>query len=135
MEMLQVFEKEYVYVSYCKEHKLLKIEWRGKITSEQYRSTFQKAIEFAHSNLVELFLSDIRNQQLVSTIDRKWFEEEMLPQAIEAGLLRGASILSGGVFKKYYLNNIRKMTTAKSLPFKFFSEEQSAIEWLLANDL
>ncbi|PLX08393.1 MAG: hypothetical protein C0594_06040 [Marinilabiliales bacterium] len=129
MEETIVFEAPYAKIIYKKELKLLSIYWNGKTTSEEYRSTINKGLDHASKAPIENYLSDIRNQSVVGPNDRKWFETDAIPRAIELGLKQAAVVFDGNVFKKYYLNLILKSTNKFKLPLKFFNEEEHAIEW------
>ena len=106
-----ILDTDYAEVSHESEFKL------GKIR------------EYAKNHEAQNFLSDIREQSVVSPENRKWFEEIMIPQAIDVGLKRAAVIFDGNVFKKYYLNMIIKVTNKFGLPLKIFNSEEEAIEW------
>ncbi len=115
---------------YEPENLCVKIYWRGKQNSKQYRSTLQKALDLADEHKFAYYLSDIREQRLVSPEDRKWFQEIAMPQAIKKGLEKAAVVFSGNIFKKYYLNNIFDASKKFGLPLKFFSNEEEAEKWL-----
>lgn len=109
--------------------RLMRIEWKQEITSEQYRVVFNTALEFGRNNRVEYFLSDIRNQGVVIPTDRKWFEEVVIPHAVKLGLLTAAIIFSGNVYQKFYLNHIYAKIRKYNLPLKFFTSDSEAEEW------
>ncbi len=69
-----IIDTPYVTLSYDKEIKLLEMAWKASnFTSEQYRDAFLKAVEYGKNNTVDNYLSDIREQKIVSPVDRKWF--------------------------------------------------------------
>jgi len=124
-----LLDTDYAQVSYDSDLKLGKIEWKRKTSTEEYQYAFMIILDYAKKNPADNFLSDITKQSVVSPENRKWFETEMLPQAIEAGLKRAGVIFDGNVFKKYYLNMIIKVSNKFGLPLKMFSSEEEAIEW------
>ena len=109
---------------------LVHINWKGRQNSEQYRETLQKALDLASEHKIKFYISDVRNQRLVSPEDRKWFQEVAMPTAIERGLEKAAVVFAGNVFKKYYLNNIFNASKKFGLPLKFFYNEEEAENWL-----
>ncbi len=127
--MKTIIDASYVSVTFDEELKLFKVIWLGNCSSEEYRDTYQKLLDFAKTNPAENFFSDITNQKIISPIDRKWFEEEVMPQAIKLNLKRAAIVFGGGVFKRYYFNNILAKTNKFQLPFKAFSTLEEAVEW------
>jgi hypothetical protein len=122
-------DTDFAEISYDRELLLGKIEWKRKTTTEEYQFAFETLLEYAKKNPSDNFLSDIRNQSVVSPENRKWFETEMLPKAIEAGLKRAAVVFDGNVFKKYYINMILKVTNKFKLPMKIFTSVDEALEW------
>jgi len=112
---------------------LVKITWRVDCTSENYRYSYKKIIDFQRTTPANFFISDIRDQRIISPEDRKWFEKEIIPVAIKQGLKKAAVISTSSAFKKYYLNLILASTNKFGLPLKIFSNEEDAIKWLLAN--
>ena len=61
-----LLDKDYAEVSYDRELKMGKIEWKRKATSEEYQYAFMLLLEHAQKNPADNFLSDIRNQGIVS---------------------------------------------------------------------
>lgn len=130
MKEITLLEKDYVTVTYTSAQRLGKICWKRKPESEEYKSAFQVLLDHSKIAPVDNFISDLRNQGVISPDDRKWFENEMLPKAIEAGLKRAAVIFDGNIFKKYYMNLIIGATNKFGLPLKLFLNENEAIEWI-----
>jgi hypothetical protein len=131
MDTIIILEENYVRVVYVPKYKLVKVVWNGTVTSEQYQRAFTMALDFQEKGVAQVhnFLSDIRNQGIVNPENRKWFETYAIPRAIKQGLKRGAVIFDGNIFKKYYLNLILQSTNHYKLPFKFFSQEEDALNW------
>ena len=127
-----LMDEPYVKVVYDEERQIGKIIWSGHPTTEQYRKPFKVLLDWAASgHPVPRFLSDTRDQGVVSPENRKWFEQEMVPAAIAAGLRRSAVVSSSNVFKRYYLNMILSAVNKFNMPFKIFSDEESAVNFLM----
>lgn len=129
-----LLDTDYAEISHDAELNLGKVVWKRKTSIEEYQHAFITLLEYSKSNKTDNFLSDIRNQSVVSPENRKWFEQEMLPRAIDAGLKRAGVIFDGNVFKKYYINMIIKVSNKFGLPLKVFNTEQEAIEWFKGKD-
>lgn len=133
-------ENRYVEVFYDTEIKLGMIVWQTNvIPSEEYRGAFEILIEYANENKhtdkrVVYFLSDTRLQGIVSPEDRKWFQQSAVPRAVETGLKKAGAIISGSVFKRYYMNMIIKSLAKFSLPFKVFTNETDALNWITSDN-
>ncbi len=128
----KIFESPSAVVYYVADKTMGKIVWRGTLTPEEYQKPFLALIDLAKKGtVVTRFMSDIRNQGVVSPESRKWFEKEMVPAAIANGLKRAAVISGSNAFKTYYINLILSSVNKFNLPFKIFNDEEKAIEFLL----
>ncbi|MEO7991454.1 MAG: STAS/SEC14 domain-containing protein [Chryseolinea sp.] len=128
----KIFESPSAVVYYVADKTLGKIVWRGSLTPEEYKKPFLALIDLAKKGTsVTRFMSDIRNQGVVSPESRKWFEKEMVPAAIANGLKRAAVISGSNAFKTYYINLILRSVNKFNLPFKIFNDEEKAIDFLM----
>lgn len=125
-----LFDKDYASVYYYSEQKLGKILWKRKPESHEYKSAFQALLDHSSKEPVDNFLSDIRKQGVISPDDRRWFEKDMLPLAIKAGLKRAAVIFDGNIFKKYYMNLLIGASNKFGMPLKLFLSEEEALQWI-----
>jgi len=131
MEEQVLMDQDYAKVTYLPELKTGKILWKRKPEIEEYQLPFIKLLDYGKNNSIDSFLSDIRNQGVISPDNRKWFENEALPQAVnECQLKRAAVIFDGNIFKQYYLNMILSVTNKFKLPLKTFNSEEKAFEWI-----
>ena len=130
--MEKIFESPSATVYYLPDKTMGKIVWHGAPLFEDYKQPFMVLINLAKDGTtVTRFLSDIREQGIVSPDSRKWFEKEMVPAAIQYGLKRAAVISGGNAFKMYYINLILGAVNKFDLPFKIFGDEEKAIEFLM----
>jgi hypothetical protein len=127
-----ILELPVVTVYYDRQRQLGKIVWHGIPTREEYKMPFQTLLDWARQGHPVLrFLSDTRQQGVVSPESRKWFEKEMVPAALEAGLQRAAVLTDSNVFKMYYLNMILSAVNKFNMPFKIFNDEDKAVAFLM----
>ena len=124
-----ILNNDYTEISYDSELKLGKIAWKRKTSMEEYQYAFTTLLSDIEAHKTENFLSDIRNQNVVSPEARKWFETEIIPKAIKFGVKRAGVIFDGNVFKKHYLNMILQATNKFGLPLKMFGTEEEALTW------
>ncbi len=130
MEKVVLIDEKWAEVWYEPENTLGMILWKAPCSTEQYRSAFMALINHQYIAKITRFLSDVRNQGVVSPDNRKWFEKEALPRAIRNGLKAAAVVVSANPFKKYYLNTLLKTINKFNLPLKLFSTEEDARKWL-----
>lgn len=126
-----ILDSKYAYVTYNPVLSIGKIEWKGKVSTDDYQDAFIKLLEYVKGKNVKYYLADITKQSVVSPDNRKWFEEYVLPEAVKNGLKKAAVVFDGNIFKKYYLNMILKVTNKYNVPLKTFTKEEDAIEWFL----
>ncbi len=129
MEEKVLLDEDYVKVWFEPEMSVGRITWKRKPEKDEYMKGFTVLLEFAKTTKVENFLSDIRNQGVVSPDSRKWFEKEALPAGMKLGLQRAGVIIDGNIFKRYYINMIISSTNKFGLPLKVFSTEEDALNW------
>jgi hypothetical protein len=125
-----LIDEPYATVTYMPGFKFAKIVWNGRVSFEEYKHVFETILKNAEENETIRFASDLRKQGVVGPETRKWFEKEMIPRAIAAGLQRAAVITDANAFKRYYLNLILSSVNKFGLPFKLFGTDEEAIEFL-----
>jgi hypothetical protein len=130
LAIMKIFETAYAEVTHYPENKLLVLIWNGSPTKEEYKLPFLAMIDFGKKTPVDSMLSDISNQGVVSPESRKWFEKEMMPQAVAAGLKRAAIVTNGNAFKMYYINIILSAVNKFPITTKLFNKRTEALEWL-----
>jgi hypothetical protein len=125
-----VFQAPYATVTFDEKRRFLLLEWHGNPTREEYKKPFQAMLDFGRKKPVDSMLSDISKQGVISPENRKWFEKEMMPAAIAAGLQRAAIVTNGNAFKMYYINLI--LSAVKKFPVntKVFNSREDAYKWI-----
>jgi len=130
----KLLDTPYATVIFIADQQLGKIVWHGTPKGDEYQKPFLTLIDWARrGHVVTRFLSDIRKQGIVAPENRKWFENEMVPAAIQHGLKRAAVLTDGNAFKMYYINIILSTVNKFNLPFKLFNDEPKAMAFLLEN--
>jgi hypothetical protein len=125
-----VFNAPYATVTYNPKKRLIVLIWTGSPNKEEYQKPFLTMLDYGKKHPVDGMLSDITNQGIISPDNRKWFEKEMMPRAVQAGLKRGAIVTSGNAFKLYYINLILAAVNKFPITTKLFNNQQDAFAWL-----
>ena len=135
MEKTIVQDNEFAESSFIEEYKLAQIVWKKPgVTSEIYRETFLKLLDYVKNVDGRHFISDSRLQGVINPADRKWFTDFAVKKAVETGLVRAAVINKKDPFKKYYINIILKFVTRKTnLDMKVFYDYDEGLKWLLSS--
>ncbi len=129
-----LLDNDYVLVTYDMTSKILAIIWKGKLSSNQYRHTYIKSLEFTEDHKVDGFMVDVSNQKRISKADKKWFDEQVLPNAKTVGLKKACVVYDGNIFKEYFLTRVSKRTKKYTMPFKYFKSRRMAMEWLIEGE-
>lgn len=109
----------------------IELIWKSLHDSITYRHMFSQALHFIRETKATNWLSDIRHQGVVGPGDSNWLQQEIIPQAIQAGLKKSAAVINPDVFKKFYVQNISNNTNKKDgFEFRFFDSEEAANQWL-----
>ena len=107
------------------------MEWKRSISLEEYQRAMIECLEFGRVYNIESFITDIRNLDTINHENKKWFETQILPTAIqETSLKRAAAIHNGSDHQQNYLEGIRASSKKYNIPFKSFSNTDAAFRWL-----
>jgi hypothetical protein len=112
-----------------------KILWKkhpGNV--HEYQQPFIVLLEYSKLHPITKFLSDTRKQGMMPAAFRKYFVDNILPQAVNRGLKVGASISNADALTRFYLNMILRSTGRYNLPYRIFSSQQRAISWMVEMD-
>lgn len=130
MSTISVFVAPYAHATYYREKRLIVLIWDGNPNVEEYKKPFTAMIDFGKNHPVDSMLSDISNQGIINPENRKWFEKEMMPQAVSAGLKQAAIVTNGNAFKMYYINIILSAVKKFPITTKLFNKRDDALAWL-----
>jgi phosphatidate phosphatase PAH1 len=126
----EVFNAPYATVTYDSDKRFMLLIWNGSPSTEEYKQPFLTMLSYGKKFPVDSMLSDISKQGIINPDNRKWFEKEMMPQAVTAGLKRAAIVTSGNAFKLYYINLILSAVNKFPITTKLFNKRDEAITWL-----
>lgn len=124
------FQNEFAQINYLEDEKTIEIIWNKRTSSEMYRALFTKGVEALAKHSCTNWISDTTNQGLVAPDDRKWLESQKIPEAIKSGLRNIAVLVSKDVFKKYYVDSVKKQVEKSHLSMQYFEDRENAIQWI-----
>jgi signal transduction histidine kinase len=127
----QIFhENESVQLYYDGNLKVTVIQWKGSVSSEQYRDTFKVVLDSLKIYKTPGWISDVRRQGVVSAEDQQWLVQSLGPEAIRYGLKRIAVIGFKDTVRSDYYELIRKTSAANGLELQVFNSMEEALEWM-----
>ena len=130
-----VFDNEHAIMTYSKTDLAIELIWKTDVTSDEFRKAYNNGLEFASQNKVQLFLSDIRKEGLVSLEDVKWLTLEVIAKASQIGIKKIALINEEElIFSSIYAESLKKKIENFSIQVNVFSDISSARTWLLGKN-
>ena len=135
--MKEILNNEFASVSYDSESSSIITVWKKPSTSEAYKVIFSAILEKILEYKVEAFISDIFQQGIVSTENRFWLQNEILPKAYAGGLRKVGTITPNDVFSKFYVESIKNGVFINSidLEFRYFQDLISAQAWVMQQEV
>lgn len=128
--MKMLLEMEKADLRYNEETNAIELIWKKRHDEETYKTAFTKGLEFIEEYKATGWLSDIRNEGIVSPANSQWMQEEILPKAINLGLKRIAAVLKADVFQEFYVKNVTKQAQKSNQLMKYFDNIEDANKWL-----
>ena len=135
--MKEILNNEFASVSYDSESSSIITVWKKPSTSEAYKVIFSAILEKILEYKVEAFINDIFQQGIVSTENRFWLQNEILPKAYAGGLRKVGTITPNDVFSKFYVESIKNGVFINSidLEFRYFQDLISAQAWVMQQEV
>ena len=135
--MKEILNNEFASVSYDSENSSIITVWKKPSTSEAYKVIFSVILEKILEYKTEAFISDIFHQGIVSTENRFWLQNEILPKAYAGGLRKVGTITPNDVFSKFYVESVKNGVFINSidLEFRYFQDLTSARTWLMNQEV
>jgi hypothetical protein len=127
--MKLLFDHEKALLQYNEKTNAIELIWKKFHDEPTYRLMFTKGLEHLIAYNATCWLSDIRNEGIVSPKNSEWLQKEILSNAISRGLKKIAVVMQKDVFKEFYITNIVKQTQNNMM--KYFDSIETANEWLL----
>jgi signal transduction histidine kinase len=108
------------------------IIWSGPVTSEQYRSVYEKCLEFLGLYNTQNWIADPSRQGYISPEDQKWLISTIVPQAVARGLKRIASVKPPAEIPSIisYHSNNKVVMEERGIPVRFFDTLQECSDWI-----
>jgi hypothetical protein len=127
-----IYNSEIVDFTYFKSDLLAELIWNQNTNSEEFRTIYALAVDFATNNKVQYFLSDMRNEGLVSIDDVKWLTKEVIAKAQDFGIKKIALVHEDDItFSTIYAESVKKKLEKSAIHVQIFTDIISARAWLL----
>ena len=125
-----IFDTEYGSIFYNAKLNCAGIVWKKQITSEQYRTLFTKCLNIVKLYHTPYWISDIRNQGVVSAEDQQWMVQTIFPEANKNGLVQSALIYNPQNHVAEYPERIKVAADSLGITVHFFENRKNADAWV-----
>ncbi|MFN8887596.1 MAG: hypothetical protein ACK5WF_09065, partial [Cyclobacteriaceae bacterium] len=99
-------------------------------TSEEYRALFSECLNIVKLYHTPYWISDIRNQGVVSADDQRWMLQTIYPEANKNGLVQTALIYNPQNFSTEYMARIQAAADGLGINLQFFDNRKDADAWI-----
>jgi signal transduction histidine kinase len=108
------------------------VVWHGPVTSHQYRTVFQKCLEFVKVYNTPNYIADLSTQGPVAREDQQWMFSHIMPEAARNGLSRIAAIRpdASDQLTREYLAGINQTLSQLGVWQEYFLSMEKAIDWV-----
>ena len=106
------------------------IIWKRVISSQEYHEVFETVLQTLRTYNTPAWIADLRNQGIVTEDDQKWFMKTVLPQAVECGLKRIATIGFTDPLREVYYKNMQIKAGELGIDLRVFDSIESAKVWI-----
>ncbi len=128
-----ILNTDFALLTLDKKKNTLELTWKQQSNTEIYKETFLTALDIASNKFVKYFLSDIREQGVVSIGDMRWLSEYIIPKVHKLGIEKVAIILVEDIFSTIYAELVEKNLTENNVDMKIFIEKTNAYTWFFNN--
>ena len=129
-----LFENEYVILHHHPEINCIEYEWKGFVPADQFRSILEKTLLFFKEKKASQLLPNLVKIRSVSPAEQTWFEQDLMPRFVKAGLKRAAIVRSATTFGAVVNKTIMQKLDAQQdgVERALFSDYEEAKGWLHA---
>ncbi|GAB3203006.1 hypothetical protein ABID22_001190 [Pontibacter aydingkolensis] len=125
------YESNVLRLSYSRDMNMGKAEWRGFLSSKEFRENGLRCLEFITAYNISRWQADQRQMLAIRQQDLQWVIAEFMPQLLASPLRRMAIIVSGDIFNNMAMEQLfKRSSNFGDLIIKEFDAEDEAFEWL-----
>ena len=126
------YQSDVVSILVDKDKQLGKAEWRGFLSSPEFRENGLRCAQLCQDEKLERWLADQRTMRAIRQQDLQWAALELLPKLLATPLRRMAVVVSADIFNNMAMEQLYKRAgSIGDMVIKEFVTEEEALEWLL----
>ncbi|MEJ8804360.1 STAS/SEC14 domain-containing protein [Pontibacter sp. H249] len=126
------YESAELRLSVDKEKRIGMAEWRGFLSSEEFRNNGLRCLHLIQAEGLVRWLADQRVMRAIRQQDLNWVVTELVPLMLASPLRRMAIVVSVDIFNNMAMEQLFKRAgNLGDLIIKEFDNEDAALQWLL----
>lgn len=130
MSKTVVEENEFATMWYHPEEKIIHHEYKKFMSGDVFHNFLLKGTETMKKNGASKWLSDDRENSVLTTEDIKWGETNWFPQTLQAGWKYWAIVQPTAAIAKMNTDKIVKQYGEAGIVAKYFTDPDEAFKWL-----
>lgn len=107
------------------------IVWKRSVSSLEYHEVFETVLQTLQTYNTPAWIADLRNQGTIDPADQQWFMSTVLPQAVECGLKRIATVGFVNPIRMDYHQRMQVKSKDIGIDIRDFSTLDEAKAWML----
>lgn len=132
MAATTIFKNEFATLLYHPLERIVHHEFHAPVKGAAFQAVLMGGLDLMKKNRAQKWLSDDRKNAVVTKEDEAWVMANWVPQVIAAGWKFWAVIMPASKLGQLNIERLSKAFAEKGVTVKFFSEADSAFQWLAA---
>lgn len=130
MSVNQILDNEFATLWYNTEKKIVHHQIKKWIAGDNLKALFNKGYDLVKSDKAQKWLSDDRNNSVLSPEDEKWAREDWFVRMINAGWKYWAVVLPAKTVGQMNMKRFSDDYSKAGITAKLFSDPDEAMKWL-----
>lgn len=130
MAVITIFKNEQITISYYPDKKIIHHVMHKYTYGQTFREALLAGAEAMKTYQAHKWLSDDRNNPVLSPEDQKWGIEVWEPQVIAAGWKYWAIVQPEHAIAKWRMLKLAEMYSKKGITVQLFTDPDEAMKWL-----
>lgn len=124
------FENEAAQLSFNANINCTIIQWKKAINDEEYKVVFNEVLRTLQIYNTPGWIANLTKQGTISEASQHWFLENVLPQAVSAGLCRIGTIGFTEPSRTDYLIKVKQLCSKLGVSLRNFDSMEIATHWM-----
>lgn len=124
------FEEDYARLYFDGNYNIIVIKWKRPVESREFRHVFDAVLRSLNVHHSPGWISDVRQQGMLSNEDQQWFVNTVVPQLAACGLKFVAMIGANDESRRGYQELLRQSSQNYGISVNGFASAEEARAWM-----